>query len=60
LLEGAADVSRDRKLDVFQLADVLVGRVYHATRGIPVEERTVTAQASGIEFEALGLRLPAT
>ena len=33
-------MSRDpRKLDVFQLADSLAVRVYHATRGIPVEER---------------------
>jgi four helix bundle protein len=40
LLEQAAVVSRDpRKLDVFQLADALVVRVYHATRGVPVEER---------------------
>jgi four helix bundle protein len=33
-------VSRDpRKLDVFQLADALVVRVYHATRSVPAEER---------------------
>lgn len=33
-------MSRDpRKLEVFQLADALVERVYHATRGVPSEER---------------------
>jgi four helix bundle protein len=36
----AAVVSRDPgKLDVFQLADALAVRVYHATRDVPVEER---------------------
>lgn len=35
-----AALSRDpRKLDVFQLADALVVRVYHVTRHVPVEER---------------------
>jgi len=40
LLERAAVVSRDpRRLDVFQLADALAVRVYHATRHVPAEER---------------------
>jgi len=38
--DPASVVSRDpRKLDVFQLADALVVRVYHATRSVPAEER---------------------